>query len=100
MSDKESVYVILEDCKYGTGKTERKVTIYSNYAIAKERYEKLKEQYKIYYNEYHTHDLKFNETINDKGEYIELEAGDSYNDNHFNITVFKEKINKGEHENE
>ena len=92
MSSGNTVYVILENWRHDTGEKVINVSLFSNYELAKAKYEELKRNYKIDYEEYHTHDLKFNETINDKGEYIELEAHDTDNYNYFNITVFREKV--------
>lgn len=96
MSKKNEVYVILENWRHNTGEKGINVSIFSSYEIAKIKYEKLKKDYKVDYEEYRTHDLKFNEVINDRGEYIELEARDENNENYFTITVFREKINEGD----
>lgn len=92
MSNKNNVYVILENWRNDTGEKGINVSLFSNYELAKIKYEELKRDYKIDYEEYRTHGLKFNETINDKGEYIELEAHDEDYYNCFNITVFREKV--------
>lgn len=96
MSKKNEVYVILENWRQDTGEKGINVSLFSNYEIAKKKYQELKRDYTADYEEYRTHDLKFNETINDSGEYIELEARDTDNYNYFNIKVFKEKINEGD----